>query len=256
VVIYGLIGFPLSHSWSADWFSDKFLKENITDKKYLLFPLERLTDLPDLIRKNPDIKGLNITIPYKERIIDYLDEMDETAQKIGAVNTIQINHKEGIPVIKGYNTDAEGFRLSMDFSGFNKALILGTGGASKAVAFILKNQGIDFLFVSRNPVNQENIHYSQITEEIMHSHSLIINSTPLGMYPDTDSFPPIPYQWVTGFHFLYDLVYNPELTLFLEKGQEHGATIQNGKKMLQLQAEKSFEIWETFHTKNITPPGF
>jgi shikimate dehydrogenase len=256
VVIYGLIGYPLSHSWSADWFSDKFLKENITDKKYLLFPIKQLSDLPDLICKYPDINGLNVTIPFKEKIIGFLDELDNTAQNIGAVNTIRIHRKSGVTVLKGYNTDAEGFRLSMDFSGFKKALILGTGGASKAVAFTLKNQGIDFLFVSRNPLNHAGIHYDEITEEIMNSHSLIINSTPLGMYPDIDSFPPIPYQWVTGFHFLYDLVYNPELTLFLEKGQEHGATILNGKKMLQLQAEKSFEIWETLHTKNITPPGF
>jgi shikimate dehydrogenase len=252
VIIYGLIGYPLSHSWSAAWFSEKFTKETITDKKYLLFPLEQISDFPGLIRMNPDLHGLNVTIPYKEKIIDFLDELDDTAKNIGAVNTIRIIRKPGVTLLKGYNTDAEGFRLSADLSGFKKALILGTGGASKAVAFTLKNQGIDFLLISRNPVNSYSIRYAEITEEIMNSHSLIINTTPLGMYPDIDSFPPIPYQWVTGSHFLYDLVYNPELTLFLNKGQEKGATIQNGKKMLQLQAEKSFEIWETSNIKNIT----
>lgn len=252
MIIYGLIGFPLSHSWSAAWFSDKFIKENITERKYLLFPLERLDDFPNLIRRNPDIQGLNVTIPFKERIIDFLDELDETAQKIGAVNTIRIYRNKEIPVLKGYNTDAEGFRLSMDFSGIKKALILGTGGASKAVAFTLKNLGIDFLFVSRNPGNPGSIHYAEITEEIMKSHSLIINTTPQGMYPGIESFPPIPYQWVTVSHYLYDLVYNPPVTIFLKKGSENGAIVQNGKKMLQLQAEKSFEIWETLHTKNIT----
>jgi shikimate dehydrogenase len=244
VIIYGLIGYPLSHSWSAAWFSDNFFKNNITDKKYLLFPIERLGDFPELIRNNPDIQGLNVTIPYKKRIIEFIDELDETAHEIGAVNTIRIHRKDGIPVLKGYNTDAEGFRLSMDFSGFKKALILGTGGASKAVAFTLKNQEIDFLFVSRNPINQASIHYNDITEEIMQSHRLIINTTPLGMYPDIDPFPPIPYQWVTGSHYLYDLVYNPQLTTFLKKGQEKGATVQNGIKMLYLQAEVSLKIWE------------
>ena len=143
-----MIGYPLSHSWSAAWFSKKFVKANITDKKYLLFPLERLSDFHDLIRTNPEILGLNVTIPYKEKIIDLLDELDNTAKKIGAVNTISIHHIQGKPFLKGYNTDADGFRLSMDISGFKKALILGIGGVSKAVAFTLKNQGIDFLFVS------------------------------------------------------------------------------------------------------------
>jgi shikimate dehydrogenase len=244
VIIYGLIGYPLSHSWSADWFSDKFLKENWVDKKYLLFPLERIEDFPDLIHKNPDIRGLNVTIPYKEKIINFLDELDDTAEMIGAVNTIFVHHNEGFPVLKGYNTDAEGFRLSMNFSGFKKALILGTGGASKAVAFTLKKLGIDFLFVSRNPVAIPCIHYTEITEEIIQTHPLIINTSPLGMYPDIDSFPPIPYQWVTGSHYLYDLVYNPPLTIFLKKGSGLGAIVQNGTKMLYLQAEESLKIWE------------
>jgi len=243
VITYGLIGYPLSHSWSADWFSAKFINENITDKRYLLFPLERLDDFPGLIQNNPDIHGLNVTIPYKEKILVFLDELDETAEMIGAVNTIRVDRKSGVTILKGYNTDAEGFRLSMNFSGFNKALILGTGGASKAVAFILKNLGIDFIFVSRNALVHSSIHYTEITEEIMHAHPLIINTTPLGMYPDIASFPPIPYQFLTERNFLYDLVYNPGLTLFLKKGQEHGVTVQNGKKMLQLQAEESLKIW-------------
>ncbi len=244
MIIYGLIGYPLIHSLSPTLFSDRFRKEKISDKKYLIFPLERLDDFPELIRKNPEIQGLNVTVPYKEKIIDFLDEMDETALKIGAVNTIRIHRKEKIPVLKGYNTDVEGFRLSMDFFKFNKALILGTGGASKAVAYALQQQGIDFLFVSRNPGNPESIHYSEITEEIMHSHPLIINATPQGMYPAIDSFPPIPYHWVTKANFLYDLVYNPPLTIFLKKGSDKGAIVQNGTKMLFLQAEESLKIWE------------
>jgi shikimate dehydrogenase len=176
--------------------------------------------------------------------MEFLDEMDETAQKIGAVNTIRVFRKAGISVLKGYNTDAEGFKLSMDFSKFKKALILGTGGASKAVAFTLQQQGIDFLFISRNPRNPLSIHYSEITEGIMQSHLLIINTTPLGMYPEADSFPPIPYQWVTASHYLYDLVYNPPFTIFLQKGAGRGAIVQNGTKMLCLQAEESLKIWE------------
>lgn len=244
MIIYGLIGYPLSHSWSATLFSDRFSKEINSDKKYLIFPLERLDDFPELICKNPEIQGLNVTIPYKERIIEFLDEMDETAQKIGAVNTIRVFRKAGITVLKGYNTDAEAFRLSMDFSGFKKALILGSGGASKAVAFTLQQQGIDFLFVSRNPQNPLSIHYFEITEEIMQSHLLIINTTPLGMYPEADSFPPIPYRWVTASHYLYDLVYNPPLTIFLQTGAGRRAIVQNGAKMLCLQAEESLKIWE------------
>ena len=243
MIIYGLIGFPLSHSLSPALFSDRFSKEKILDKKYLLFPLEQLDNFPEFIRKNPGIQGLNITVPYKERILEFLDEIDETALKIGAVNTIRVHRKKGIPVLKGYNTDAEGFRLSMDFSRFNKALILGTGGASKAIAFALEEQGIDFLFISRSPRNPLSIHYSEITEEMMQSHLLIINTTPLGMYPEVDSFPPIPYQWVTSSHYLYDLVYNPPLTKFLQKGSDKGAFVQNGTKMLHLQAEESLKIW-------------
>ena len=244
MITYGLIGYPLSHSWSAAWFSRKFTGENIIEKQYLLFPIEDLCDLPGLIRNNQDIQGLNVTIPFKERIMEFLDETDETALKIGAVNTISIKRKSGVTIMKGYNTDAEGFRLSIDFSGFNKALILGTGGASKAVAFTLKNLGIDVLFASRNPVDNSSILYTEITEEIMHSHPLIINTTPLGMFPDITSCPPIPYQFLTECNFLYDLVYNPPLTIFLNKGSEQGARIQNGEKMLYLQAEESLKIWE------------
>jgi shikimate dehydrogenase len=188
---------------------------------------------------------LNVTIPYKEKIIHYLDELDGTAKEIGAVNTIKIFRKNRIIFLKGYNTDSEAFRISADFRGYSKAIILGTGGSAKAVKFALNKLGIQSLFVSRHKRNSETIVYTGLTREMLSKYTLIINATPVGMYPETGASPDIPYHFLTQFHFLYDLIYNPEMTLFLQFGKERNAGIQNGLKMLQIQAEKSYEIWNT-----------
>jgi shikimate dehydrogenase len=244
VILYGLIGYPLTHSLSAEFFNHKFQKEGIPNRKYLLFPLESPDDFPDIVRNNPNLRGLNVTIPYKETIIKYLDELDGAAGKIGAVNTILLARKDGRISMKGFNTDADGFRLSMDFTGIRKALVLGTGGASRAVAYSLRETGIDFQHVSRKPCGWQTIGYDEITKEITDACNLIINTTPMGMYPEIDSCPPIPYHWLNASHYLYDLIYNPVMTCFLKKGVERGTRIQNGLKMLHLQAEAAWRIWE------------
>jgi shikimate dehydrogenase len=245
VITYGLIGFPLSHSWSVDYFTKKFETEQKKERQYCLFPLNSLADFHDLLQQYPDLSGLNVTIPYKEKIIDFLDELEDTAKEIGAVNTIQILNKGKKIHLKGYNTDAEGFLKSADFSDHSNALILGSGGAAKAVRYALKKLGIQSLIVSRSPFYPEVISYSDLDRYMIHENRLIINATPAGMTPDIDSFPPIPYHYLTARHFLYDLVYNPALTQFLQKGREYGAKTQNGLRMLQLQAELSFAIWNS-----------
>ena len=240
---YGLIGFPLSHSWSAKYFLEKFEREKLTDSFYQLFPLPTLSAFSSLLDDHPELSGLNVTIPYKEKIISYLDELDQKAREIGAVNTIKITRLYGKILTKGFNTDEEGFILSADFSGYSQAFILGTGGASRAVAYALRKAGIPYTFVSRNPRNKDAISYTDFQSIPFNSPALIINTTPLGMYPDINSYPQIPYNKLTPDDFLYDLVYNPEQTLFLKKGFESGARTQNGLKMLKIQAEKSYEIW-------------
>jgi shikimate dehydrogenase len=243
MVIYGLIGYPLSHTGSGSWFAEKFRKEGRHSYRYLNFPLSSLDEFPPLFRKHPGLKGLNVTIPYKEQIIPWLEELDPVAGKIGAVNTILIYRERGNIHLKGFNTDADGFLQSADFSGHRRALILGTGGAAKAVAFALAEMGISFLFVSRTKKSANHISYAEISEEVISSHTLIVNATPLGMFPSEETFPKIPYHFLTENHFLYDLVYNPEMTLFLKKGSAVGARVQNGQKMLEIQAELSYRIW-------------
>ena len=240
---YGLIGYPLSHSWSAKFFSEKFEQEKLYENYYKLFPLKNLAGFSSLLENHPELNGLNVTIPYKEKIISYLDELDQKAKEIGAVNTIKIIHMGGKTLTKGYNTDEDGFILSGDFSGFSHAFILGTGGASRAVAYALRKIGIPVTFVSRNPRNPLMISYPDLQFIQFNKPTLIINTTPLGMYPDIHSFPRIPYDKLTPDDLLYDLVYNPEQTLFLKKGVENGAKTQNGLSMLRIQAEKSYEIW-------------
>jgi shikimate dehydrogenase len=243
MILFGLIGYPLSHSWSEAFFTEKFRRENLRDRRYELFPLKDLFSFRSFLASYPELRGLNVTIPYKVKIIPYLDELDEKAIAIGAVNTISIDRRGSSVFLKGFNTDADAFRLSADFGEHKSALILGTGGAAKAVAFVLALLGIQFLFVSRNPVSPGHLNYSEITPDILRMHTLIVNCTPVGMFPDVLSFPEIPYAYLTPHHFLYDLVYNPEMTGFLFKGSEQGCRIFNGIRMLTLQAELSYSIW-------------
>lgn len=248
--LFGLIGYPLTHSFSKKYFSNKFEKEEISNCQYELFPIESIDELPFLIQKHPSLKGLNVTIPYKEVVFPFLNEIDEAAKKVGAVNTIKI--KDGKLI--GYNTDVYGFEISLKKSlaehfknkpnTKNKAtLILGTGGAAKAVAYVLKKLNIDFKFVSRQ-AHKGNLMYQDLNKEILQDHFLIINTTPLGTAPNIQNCPSIPYNFINDSHFLYDLVYNPEKTLFLNNGAKNGARTSNGLEMLYLQAEKAWEIWK------------
>ena len=243
---YGLIGYPLSHSFSKKFFTQKFQKENIKDCIYKKISLKNISELKDIIDANPSMLGFNVTIPHKESIIPYLDEMDETALQIGAVNVVRIKRNNFSFSLKGYNTDAGGFEKSIQpflRPHHKKALILGTGGASKAVAYVLKKSGIEFCFVSREK-KEKHFTYSELNNSIIEEFSIIINTTPVGMYPDIDNAPAIPYKFITSSHFLYDLIYNPEETLFLKKGREKEAVTINGLAMLQLQADKAWEIWK------------
>lgn len=240
---FGLIGFPLSHSWSATFFTKKFSELNFLDQEYKLFPLPHLEGFQTLLRENSNLVGLNVTIPYKISIIPYLDELDAVASAVGAVNTILISKNSTSLHLKGYNTDVRGFLKSADFSNHSKALVLGTGGASKAVQFALSSLGIDFLLVSRSKTAPDTIQFNDITPELMTSHTLLINTTPIGMYPTVDQALPLPYHLLTNNHFLYDLIYNPSETLFLSQGAKQGARTQNGLQMLQMQAEESYKIW-------------
>jgi len=243
MIIYGLIGYPLSHSRSGSWFAEKWRKEGKHGYRYINFPLSSLDEFPPLFRKHPLLKGLNVTIPYKEQIIPWLEELDPKAEKIGAVNAILIHRERGNIHLKGFNTDADAFIQSANFSGHRKALILGTGGAAKAVAFALAEKGISYLFVSRSKKSANQIPYQDLSEKVFSGHTLVVNATPLGMFPSNEMFPPIPYHFLSGNHFLYDLVYNPEMTVFLNKGSAAGAKIQNGLRMLEIQAELSYRIW-------------
>jgi len=238
--LYGIIGHPLTHSFSPAFFKKKFADQHI-DAVYDAYPIASIAELPELLKSHPDLKGLNVTLPYKEAVIDHLDELDATAAAIGAVNCIAIHDSK----LKGYNTDAEGFELSLVpllQPQHKHALILGTGGASKAVAYSLKQLNIPFQFVSRNK-EQGTITYADCSRELLSNHTLIINTTPVGQYPHIEEAPQLPYEALTDQHLLYDLIYNPEETRFLALGKGRGATIKNGFEMLQLQAEASWNIW-------------
>jgi shikimate dehydrogenase len=242
---FGLIGFPLTHSFSKKFFTEKFENENIADCKYELHSIAEIREMTDLIEREPSLCGLNVTIPHKLNVMPFLNEIDNAAQEIGAVNCIAIHQNNGIPFLKGYNTDAYGFEESLKPLLPNKdqkALIFGNGGAAKAVEYVLKQLNIPYLIVVRNPASNA-ILYSAITKEILADYKLLINTTPLGMLPNLDSFPPIPYQFLNETHLAYDLVYNPEETAFLTKAKAQGARIKNGLEMLHLQAERSWDIW-------------
>lgn len=241
---YGLIGHPLTHSFSKKYFTDKFIKEHITDCEYQLFDIENINELNTVLKSNPELKGLNVTIPYKEQAIPFLDEISEEAKMIGAVNTIKIENNQLI----GYNTDYFGFKQSLKpFIEISqeRALILGTGGASKAVFHALTSLNINCLFVSRNPKNDNEISYNDVNEYVLKHHQIIINTTPVGTFPNITEKPEIDYNYITPKHLMYDLVYNPAETQFLQEGKKRGAIVLNGYQMLQLQAEKAWEIWNS-----------
>lgn len=241
--LYGLIGHPLGHSFSKDFFNQKFQTENI-DAQYLNFDIPTIELLNEVLTRQ-QIKGLNVTIPYKEKVIPFLVELSEEAKSIGAVNVIKVYQQENKIRLKGFNTDVIGFTESLQpllNPTHKKALILGTGGASKAVQFGLQQLNIETLFVSRRSCDNT-LTYSQLTSKIMQEHTIVINCTPVGMHPHTDECPEIPYEFIGEGHILYDLVYNPEETLFLKKGKAVGATTKNGLEMLLLQAKAAWNIW-------------
>jgi shikimate dehydrogenase len=242
---YGLIGYPLTHSFSGRYFAEKFERENLSDCHYDLFSLKTLDEFSDLLASHKGLRGLNVTIPYKEQIIPYLDSLSETAAHIGAVNTISIRDGK----LTGDNTDAYGFEQSLTnwLQGTNLpegALILGTGGAAKAVQFALQNLAIPYLLVSRKK-GKGDCTYQDIDESLLHQYPLIINTTPLGTFPKIEEAPPFPYTFLQKENKLYDLVYNPGKTLFLKRGSDRGCETLNGLNMLILQAERSWEIWTT-----------
>jgi shikimate dehydrogenase len=239
---YGLLGKNISYSFSQGYFTQKFKDLGLNDHSYENFDLQEITELERVLSQN-QLKGLNVTIPYKEEVIPYLDEMDAQAAKIGAVNTIKFT-KQGL---KGFNTDAHGFKKSLEpflKPHHTKALILGTGGASKAVRFVLDELGIANTFVSRTK-KEGQLTYEELDQNILEECTLIINCTPLGTHPNVENKPDLPYQFIGNDHLLYDLIYNPEKTTFLALGEANGAAICNGSKMLQYQAEKAWEIWNT-----------
>jgi shikimate dehydrogenase len=241
---FGLIGYPLVHSYSKGFFTEKFRNEGFENCFYHNFPIQSAGEIKALVSENPGLVGLNVTIPHKEAVMNFLDEIDPLAQSIGAVNCILIKNDRLI----GHNTDVYGFSMSIKpflENKYERALILGTGGASKAVAYALKQWGIPFFFVSRNPSGSNVISYEELSAASIGHFRLIINTTPLGTYPEIDDCPLLPYEALSEGHFLYDLIYNPEMTTFLQLGKRAGAAIMNGSAMLRLQAEKSWEIWNS-----------
>ncbi len=244
---FGLIGYPLSHSFSSAYFTQKFINENIKDTSYVNYSIDNILRVTEIIKGNSNLAGLNVTIPYKQSIIPYLDELDITARKVKAVNTIKIVRNEfGITKLIGYNTDIYGFKSAIEpflQAHHKNALILGTGGSSKAVVYILTKLNVKCKFISR--VLSDNVFktYEQLREEDLKDFEIIVNTTPLGMFPKTDLFPDIPYKGIFENQILFDLIYNPSETLFLSKGKDKGAIIINGLDMLKAQAEESWKIW-------------
>ncbi|TCZ74523.1 shikimate dehydrogenase family protein [Flaviaesturariibacter aridisoli] len=238
---FGLIGRTLKHSFSKGYFTDKFLREERTDCVYELFELDAIGAFPLLLERHPDLAGLNVTIPYKKEILPFLDLLHPDVQAIGAANTIRFRNGK----LEGFNTDWTGFRdalLPMLNGRLPKALVLGTGGAAAAVRYALSQMGIECRSVSRSGTS-EIFSYDDLNADRLGEFHLIVNTTPLGTWPDVESLPPIPYEALTAQHLLFDLVYNPEVTAFLRKGQERGAQIRNGYDMLVFQAEASWKIW-------------
>lgn len=243
---FGLIGYPLGHSFSKKYFSEKFVKERIMDCRYENYPIEAIEEFPSLISSIDNLVGLNVTIPYKEKVIPYLDQLDDSAKEIGAVNTIKFQIDEGKLKAKGYNTDAYGFMKTIEdyLKPIHKmALILGTGGAAKAVEWSLQKLGLEVRYVSRRPKDESILSYEALDADTMKDYKVIVNSTPLGMHPKVEAYPPIPYEVLDSSYILYDLVYNPLETRFLQLGKEKKASVINGLPMLHNQAEKAWSIW-------------
>ncbi len=242
---YGLIGYPLTHSFSISYFNQKFHDENI-DAVYENFEIPTIEALPEVLDSNPNLKGLNVTIPYKEKVLHYLDSVSPEARAIGAVNVIRVIHEGSQIKLKGYNSDVIGFTKSiasmLESKWHKKALILGTGGASKAVDYGLRNLGLETVFVSRYE-KTGTIQYQSITPEVIREYNVIVNCTPVGMYPKTEECPPLPYEAMDSHTILYDLIYNPDETLFMKRGAQYGAQTKNGLEMLLLQAFASWEFW-------------
>lgn len=241
---YGLIGYPLDHSFSISYFNEKFESEGI-DAVYENFEIPQIEDVKEIIDSNPDLKGLNVTIPYKQQVLKYIKELSPEAKAIGAVNVIRIEHKGNKTVLKGFNSDVIGFTKSIEpilNTYHKKALILGTGGAAKAVQYGLQSLGIETLLVSRTK-KKNAITYEEVTADIVREYNVIVNCTPVGMYPHIDECPKLPYEAMDSHTLLYDLLYNPDETKFLRLGAGRGATVKNGLEMLLLQAFVSWEIW-------------
>ncbi|MFN0014256.1 MAG: shikimate dehydrogenase family protein [Saprospiraceae bacterium] len=263
---YGLIGFPLGHSFSKQFFEKKFLVEGITDARYDLFPMADIRQLPHLLAEHPDLCGLNVTIPHKQSVLRYLYDLDPTALAVGAVNTVRIRNGR----LKGYNTDVTGFEKSllswapfmakMPGPGLNQhsfslldgppvecmpAVVLGTGGAARAVGHVLEKWGVNVKFVSRTRKTEGGMSYNELNARTASNFTLLVNATPVGTYPDENACPPIPYDLLNERHLVYDLVYNPAETLLLQRARARGASVKNGLEMLQLQAEAAWDIWQT-----------
>ena len=242
---YGLIGYPLGHSFSISYFNQKFADEGI-NAKYENYEIASIDELTEILDSTPELRGLNVTIPYKEKVIPFLDSISPEARAIGAVNVIRVTHEKNKTILKGFNSDVIGFTQSIepmiDKKWHKKALILGTGGASKAICYGLKSLGIEPVFVSRYG-RPDTIQYEKVTPEVVKEYNVIVNCTPLGMYPNTDVCPKLPYEAMDNHTILYDLIYNPDQTLFMRKGAEYGAEVKNGLEMLLLQAFASWEFW-------------
>ena len=241
---YGLIGYPLGHSFSIGYHNQRFADEGI-NAKYINFEIPSIDSLPEVLNSNPELKGLNVTIPYKEKVIEFLDYISPEARAIGAVNVIRVVHEGKNIKLRGYNSDVIGFTQSIEpmlESYHKKALVLGTGGASKAIAYGLKSLGIEPVFVSRYE-RPGTIQYGSITPEVVHEYPVIVNCTPLGMFPKVDTCPDLPYEAMDDKNILYDLIYTPDETLFMKLGAKQGASVKNGLEMLLLQAFASWEFW-------------
>ena len=241
---YGLIGYPLGHSFSISYHNQRFADEGI-NAKYFNYEIPSIDNLTEVLDSNPELKGLNVTIPYKQKVMEYLDYISPEARAIGAVNVIRVIHEGKNTILKGYNSDVIGFTQSIEpmlEEYHKKALILGTGGASKAINYGLKSLGLETIFVSRYR-RPGTICYEDITPEVIKEYNVIVNCTPLGMYPKTEECPFLPYEAMYENNILYDLIYNPDETLFMKKGAEHGANVKNGLEMLLLQAFASWEFW-------------